>query len=202
MEEQRERARVGSGRDSSRQALRERAAAFAGGAGFSTDFVGYETTERDTTRRGGQLGQRLGAGQARRVAVLRHRRRSGRRLRLRRVRRRRLPRHGHRRAAARRRPGRRGQARARRAQARRARARPCRPAGAPRHRVQPHRHASAPRRAAADAGHARPPGRVLRRPRQAPLRLHARQRADGAASWPRSRTRSTPGSSRASRCGR
>ncbi len=49
MEEQRERARVSSGRDSSRQALRERAAAFAGGAGFSTDFVGYETTERETT---------------------------------------------------------------------------------------------------------------------------------------------------------
>ena len=49
MEEQRERARFGSGRDSSRQALRERAAAFSGGAGFSTDFVGYETTERDTT---------------------------------------------------------------------------------------------------------------------------------------------------------
>ncbi len=49
MEEQRERARVGSGRDSSRQELRERAAAFAAGAGFSTDFVGYETTERETT---------------------------------------------------------------------------------------------------------------------------------------------------------
>jgi alanyl-tRNA synthetase len=49
MEEQRERARVSAGRDSSRQALRERAAAFAGGAGFSTDFVGYETTERETT---------------------------------------------------------------------------------------------------------------------------------------------------------
>jgi alanyl-tRNA synthetase len=49
MEEQRERARVSSGRDSSRQELRERAAAFAAGAGFSTDFVGYETTERETT---------------------------------------------------------------------------------------------------------------------------------------------------------
>jgi alanyl-tRNA synthetase len=49
MEEQRERARGSSGRDSSREALRERAAAFAGGAGFQTDFVGYETTDRETT---------------------------------------------------------------------------------------------------------------------------------------------------------
>jgi alanyl-tRNA synthetase len=49
MEEQRERARGSSGRYSSRQALRERAASFAGGAGFATDFVGYETTDRETT---------------------------------------------------------------------------------------------------------------------------------------------------------
>jgi alanyl-tRNA synthetase len=49
MEEQRERARESSGRDSSREALRERAVAFAGSAGFATDFVGYETTDRETT---------------------------------------------------------------------------------------------------------------------------------------------------------
>jgi alanyl-tRNA synthetase len=49
MEEQRERARGSSGRDNSREALRERATAFAGGAGFATDFVGYETTDRETT---------------------------------------------------------------------------------------------------------------------------------------------------------
>jgi alanyl-tRNA synthetase len=49
MEEQRARARASSGRDTAREALRERAAAFAGGAGFATDFVGYETTDRDTT---------------------------------------------------------------------------------------------------------------------------------------------------------
>ncbi len=49
MNEQRERARASSGRDRGREALRERALAFAGGAGFATDFVGYETTDRDTT---------------------------------------------------------------------------------------------------------------------------------------------------------
>ncbi|HLJ02212.1 MAG TPA: alanine--tRNA ligase, partial [Solirubrobacteraceae bacterium] len=48
MEEQRERARQfvrgpGGGR------LREQAVAMAGQAGFATDFVGYETTERETT---------------------------------------------------------------------------------------------------------------------------------------------------------
>jgi alanyl-tRNA synthetase len=49
MNEQRERARARSGRDRGREAVRERALAFAGGAGFATDFVGYETTDRDTT---------------------------------------------------------------------------------------------------------------------------------------------------------
>ncbi len=49
MEEQRTRARASSGRDSAREAFRERAAAFAGGAGFHTDFVGYETTDSETT---------------------------------------------------------------------------------------------------------------------------------------------------------
>jgi alanyl-tRNA synthetase len=49
MNEQRERARASSGRDRDRGALRDRALAFAGGAGFATDFVGYETTDRETT---------------------------------------------------------------------------------------------------------------------------------------------------------
>jgi alanyl-tRNA synthetase len=49
MEEQRERARQ-SGRGAvSGGPLREQAAALAGQAGFATDFVGYETTERETT---------------------------------------------------------------------------------------------------------------------------------------------------------
>jgi alanyl-tRNA synthetase len=49
MEEQRTRARASAGRDGAREAQRERAVAFAGAAGFATDFVGYETTDRETT---------------------------------------------------------------------------------------------------------------------------------------------------------
>jgi alanyl-tRNA synthetase len=49
MEQQRSRARSGSGRGRADDALRERAQAFAAGAGFTTDFVGYETTDRETT---------------------------------------------------------------------------------------------------------------------------------------------------------
>ncbi len=51
MEDQRERARRGAGRGlpSVADALRQRAVALAGQAGFATDFVGYETTERETT---------------------------------------------------------------------------------------------------------------------------------------------------------
>ncbi len=49
MNEQRERARESAGRDRGQEALRERAVAFAGAAGFATDFVGYETTDRETT---------------------------------------------------------------------------------------------------------------------------------------------------------
>ncbi len=49
MNEQRERGRVSAGRDRGHEALRERAVAFAGAAGFATDFVGYETTDRETT---------------------------------------------------------------------------------------------------------------------------------------------------------
>ena len=67
---------------------------------------------------------------------------------------------------------------ARHLRARRARPRPRRPGGAPRHRVQPHRHPPAARRAAPPPGHPRAPGRLLRRARQAALRLHPRQRPE------------------------
>ncbi len=48
MDEQRTRARD-SGRTRVGQGLRERAAELAGGAGFETEFVGYERTDADTT---------------------------------------------------------------------------------------------------------------------------------------------------------
>jgi alanyl-tRNA synthetase len=49
MGEQRERARAGAGRGAGANALREQALTLSGSAGFATDFVGYETTERETT---------------------------------------------------------------------------------------------------------------------------------------------------------
>ena len=49
MDEQRTRARQGSGRTRVSPALRDRAAELAGGAGFETEFVGYERTDTDTT---------------------------------------------------------------------------------------------------------------------------------------------------------
>jgi alanyl-tRNA synthetase len=49
MGEQRERARAGAGRGAAGGPLRAQAQALAGSAGFATDFVGYETTERETT---------------------------------------------------------------------------------------------------------------------------------------------------------
>ncbi len=48
MDEQRERARAG-GRTVVGDELRQRAAELAGDAGFATDFVGYETTDAETT---------------------------------------------------------------------------------------------------------------------------------------------------------
>ena len=48
MDEQRERARAG-GRSVGGDELRERATELAGDAGFATDFVGYETTDAETT---------------------------------------------------------------------------------------------------------------------------------------------------------
>ncbi len=48
MGRQRERARASAGRTRVGEELREHALALAGQAGFTTDFVGYETTERET----------------------------------------------------------------------------------------------------------------------------------------------------------
>ncbi|HZU61229.1 MAG TPA: alanine--tRNA ligase, partial [Solirubrobacteraceae bacterium] len=49
MNEQRERARASSGRTRAGERLREQALLLANEAGFQTDFVGYRTTEQDTT---------------------------------------------------------------------------------------------------------------------------------------------------------
>ena len=71
--------------------LREQARELAREAGFVTDFTGYETLEQHTTVGAlGAAGRRPRARQARRVAVLRDRRRPGRRRRRARVRGRRL----------------------------------------------------------------------------------------------------------------
>ena len=101
MEGQRELGRRGARGDSSAGGLKDRAKALAREAGFMTDFTGYETLEQHTTV--GSVGAadsaRQPARQARRVAVLRHRRRPGRRPRHDRVRGRRL-RHARRRRPA------------------------------------------------------------------------------------------------------
>jgi alanyl-tRNA synthetase len=49
MDDQRQRARASGGRFAGGQELRERARALVDEAGFATDFVGYETTDRETT---------------------------------------------------------------------------------------------------------------------------------------------------------
>jgi alanyl-tRNA synthetase len=49
MEDQRRRSRLGSARGEERGSLRESAQALASGAGFATDFRGYESTELETT---------------------------------------------------------------------------------------------------------------------------------------------------------
>ncbi len=49
MDEQRDRARASAGRTVAGEELRERALALADEAGFATDFVGYETTDSETT---------------------------------------------------------------------------------------------------------------------------------------------------------
>ncbi len=49
MSDQRRQSRESSGRDRTREELREQALAFSGAAGFATDFIGYESTDSDTT---------------------------------------------------------------------------------------------------------------------------------------------------------
>ena len=49
MEEQRDRARASAGRFVAGEEVRERARVLAGQAGFATEFVGYETTDAETT---------------------------------------------------------------------------------------------------------------------------------------------------------
>ncbi len=49
MDEQRRRARAGAGRFTSTEELRDRAQSLTAESGFATDFVGYETTDRETT---------------------------------------------------------------------------------------------------------------------------------------------------------
>ena len=49
MDDQRTRARAGSQRGQAPDVVRERAAALSGRAGFATEFVGYETTDAETT---------------------------------------------------------------------------------------------------------------------------------------------------------
>jgi alanyl-tRNA synthetase len=49
MDEQRARARASAGRTREGEELRERATLLAGQAGFQTEFVGYEATDRETT---------------------------------------------------------------------------------------------------------------------------------------------------------
>ncbi|HWC86783.1 MAG TPA: alanine--tRNA ligase [Solirubrobacteraceae bacterium] len=49
MEAQRNRARFGGSRAQVDESVRERALALAGAAGFATEFVGYETTDQETT---------------------------------------------------------------------------------------------------------------------------------------------------------
>jgi alanyl-tRNA synthetase len=49
MEEQRNRARASAGRGAGTDRVREHAARLAGAAGFDTEFVGYRTTDADTT---------------------------------------------------------------------------------------------------------------------------------------------------------
>ena len=176
MEDQRARARSGA-REGIDRGSEDRVREFAGAAGAPTRFVGYETVEATATvaaveSENGRVLVKLvespfypaGGGQVSDSGVDR-------------VRARRLPRARDRRVPRRRRPGRRGRPRGGRARARRARRRARRRGRSPRDRGQPHRHAPPARGAAPAPGHARPPGRLLRRARQAALRLHPRPAA-------------------------
>ena len=204
MDEQRRQSRADGGARPGRHArLREQAAALAGGAGFNTEFKGYETTSRRDDRRrarsdeNGRVLVKLlespfyatGGGQVADAGYIECE--DGDCLAARR-----------RRAQARRRPGPRGRRPSAARSRRRARARPRRPRRPPRHRVQPHRHPPAACRAARAPRRPRASGRLLRRPRQAALRLHAQCGGERRGAAPTSRTRSTTGSSAPTRCAR
>ena len=189
MDEQRERARAGAGRFAGGEDAPRAGRALNRHTGFATDFVGYETTDAETTigaaeSENGRVLVKLvespfyatGGGQvadsgyveclegdcrARVEDVLRIGNDQVLAV---------VPERGTIE------PGRAG-ARARR------------PRGPPRDRVQPHRDAPAPRGAAPAPGHARAAGRLVRRPRQAALRLHPRQGAHARGARWTSRTR-------------
>ena len=204
MDEQRRRAREPvRGRDAAGEGLRERATSWPASAGFTTDFVGYETTDQETTvgaLRSDDDGRLLvklvespfyatGGGQ---VADSR----------LRRVRGRRLPCARRGRLAARRRPGRRAGARARRAQAGRARPRARRPLalGTRPSATTPPPTCCTRRCAGGSARTCTRPAPTSARTSCASTSPTAGRSRRGADA--RSRTRSTRGCSRASRCAR
>ncbi len=173
MDEQRTRARQGSRGSRATSEIRERAAALSGSAGFSTEFVGYETTDATTTIGAvrsdgdGELLIKLrespfyatGGGQVADAGVLECEG-GGCRARVTDVIRlgtdqivALAPEHG---AFE---PGERVSA-------------PPSTAGSARDRVQPHRHPPAARGAAPPPRRPCPPGGLLRRARQAAVRLH------------------------------
>ena len=77
MDEQRARARASRRPRRAATSSGSGSRAFAEGADVKTTFTGYETIEQATAVGAIATGERAGAGQARRVAVLRHRRRPG-----------------------------------------------------------------------------------------------------------------------------
>ncbi len=197
MEDQRRRARASGGRDrGTRGELRERRSAFSGASRVRDRLRRLrDDRQRDDRRRASTAERRAGAGQARRVAVLRHRRRPGRRRR-----------------ATSSAPS--GDCRARVEDVLRLGDDQVVALVAERGELKPgervHAHVDRAARHATECNHTathllhaalrraarrpRAPGRLLRRARQAALRLHPRQRADARGAAPTSRTRSTPGS--------
>ena len=200
MEEQRERARTGAARATGADDEHERVREFVRGAGFTTRFVGYETTEVDTSvgalqRADGVLLTKFaespfyaeGGGQVADSGVVESDSGSG-------ARRGRLP--------ARRRPGGRARGRARRAARGRARAaRPWTARRATRPSATTPRPTCCTRRCASGSARtcARRGPRCARTSCASTSRTASRSRRRSCA---RSRTRSTSGSSRASPCAR